>query len=54
MIDKITDFFNQYYSQFMEWYNGLEQASQYGVIVVSFLVIFTVIVFFMLSIIAKR
>ena len=54
MINRITDLFNQYYSQFMEWYNGLEQAFQYGVIVAFFLVAFTVIVFFMLSKISKR
>jgi uncharacterized membrane protein len=53
MVDKIKDFFFDYYDQLVVWYEGLDQVSQYGLAFFSLVAAFAVIVLFMLTRITK-
>ena len=48
MVDRVREIFEQYYDQFMTWYDGLETAMQYGVIVgIGFIVFLILILIFL-------
>jgi hypothetical protein len=48
MIDKVREILEQYHDQFMTWYDGLETAVQYGVIVAIGFVVFLILIFIFL------
>jgi len=54
MIDKVIDIYNQYYNQFITWYNGLEESLKYMFIIAVGFMIFLVFVLLFLSRISKR
>lgn len=53
MVDKIKDLFYDYHDQFILWYEGLDEVSQYGLTFFAFVAAFAIIVFFLLSRITK-
>jgi hypothetical protein len=53
MIEKIKDLYFKYYDLIMEWYKGLDQLAQYGVIIALVLVGFGAAVMFILSKLTK-
>jgi hypothetical protein len=53
MVDKIKDFFFDYYDQLIVWYQGLDDVSQYGLAFFSLVAAFAVIVLFIFSRITK-
>jgi len=48
MIDRVREVIERYQEQFMTWYNGLETAVQYGVIVSIGFVVFLFFIFIFL------
>jgi hypothetical protein len=52
-MEKINDFYNQYFDQGMAWYNGLPQLYQYGVLFLLGVIGLFVISYFTLSRITK-
>ena len=53
MIDTVKNLYHQYYTLILEWYNGLDQILQYGVIILGGVLVFMIIVFFVMVKITK-
>lgn len=53
MIDTIKNLFYHYYNLILDWYNGLDQVLQYGVLFFGGAFVFLFIVLFMIAKISK-
>ena len=53
MIDTVKNLYHQYYNLILEWYNGLDQILQYGVLILGGVLVFMIIVFFVMVKITK-
>jgi hypothetical protein len=52
-MDKIKVLYNQYWDQTIGWFNGLEQAYQYGVFFLLFIIGFSIFAYCILSRLTK-
>jgi hypothetical protein len=53
MIEGVKDLYSHYYSVVVDWYDGLDQVMQYGVLFFGGVLILMIVVFFMLHKISK-
>ncbi len=53
MIERVKDLYSHYYSVVVDWYDGLDQVMQYGVLFFGGVLILMIGVFFMLHKISK-
>ncbi|MBN2255636.1 MAG: hypothetical protein JW736_08010 [Deltaproteobacteria bacterium] len=53
MIDRVKELYHHYYGVVMDWYNGLDQVMQYGVLFFGGVLILLIVIFFMLNKMSK-
>jgi len=54
IVDKLKDLYHKYYDQSMNWYRGLDDVGQFGVLAAAIVVIFFIFIVFILSRVTKR
>jgi len=54
ILDNLKDLYHRYYDQLLNWYRGLDDVSQFGVMAVAIVVIFFILVVFVLSKVVRR
>lgn len=53
MIDTVKDLYHHYYSLILDWYNGLDQVVQYGVLFFGGAFIILIVILFIMAKISK-
>ncbi len=53
LMEKMKGLYDQYFAQIMAWYNGLEDAYQYGVMFLVMVIVFVIVAYFILVRITK-